>query len=46
MLTILDALKADDVLHEKWITACEERAKGFRYSPTPREAITEIDGTE
>jgi hypothetical protein len=45
-LAILDVLRADDVLHEKWITACEERARAFRYSQTPRDVITEIDGTE
>ena len=30
-LTILDALKADDALHKRWVEACRERAKHFTY---------------
>jgi hypothetical protein len=32
-LGILDALKADDALMEKWMNACMERAKHFKYEP-------------
>jgi hypothetical protein len=30
-LAILDALKADEALHERWMTSCHERAKRFTY---------------
>ena len=30
-LAILDALKADDALHARWIETCRERAKHFTY---------------
>lgn len=30
-LAILDALKADDALHVKWMQSCLERAKHFTY---------------
>lgn len=30
-LAILDALKADDALHERWLKSCQERAKHFTY---------------
>ena len=30
-LVILDALKADDALHARWIETCRERAKHFTY---------------
>ena len=37
-LAILDALKADDELHQKWMKSCEERAKRFTYTPGPARA--------
>lgn len=30
-LAILDALKADDALHARWIETCRDRAKHFTY---------------
>jgi len=30
-LALLDALKADDVLHARWLETCRERAKHFTY---------------
>lgn len=30
-LAILDAMKADDDLHAKWMASCRERAKSFQY---------------
>lgn len=30
-LAILDALEADDTLHERWMASCHERAKHFTY---------------
>lgn len=30
-LEILDALKADDALHTKWVETCRERSKHFTY---------------
>jgi hypothetical protein len=30
-LAILDALKADDALHKRWMLSCIERAKHFTY---------------
>jgi hypothetical protein len=30
-LAILDALKADDALHARWMESCRERAKHFTY---------------
>ena len=30
-LAILDALKADDALHARWIANCQERARHFTY---------------
>jgi hypothetical protein len=29
--SILDALKADDALFDRWIHACRDRAKHFTY---------------
>jgi hypothetical protein len=30
-IAILDALKADDALHARWMKSCLERAKHFTY---------------
>lgn len=39
-LSILDALRADDELHQRWIEACQERAKHFRYEAEPSCALS------
>jgi hypothetical protein len=38
-LSLLDALRADPDLQEKWADACRERSKNFTYTPGPRVAI-------
>ena len=40
-LTILDALKADDTLMQRWLDSCQERAKHFKYTPGPAAHLDE-----
>jgi hypothetical protein len=44
MLSLLDAMKADEDLSKKWMMECEERAKRFTYTPAVAELVRELEG--